>query len=311
MSRLVPDVNTVPASFTIIVNPVAGRGRAQKALPALAAAAGSLVRDGVDIELRVSTTPEEPARIAADAFARGRAVVAGGGDGLANQLAPVAIEHRGVLGIVPLGSGNDMARALDLDHRDPVAALRLLEPGRAGVRTVDVARANGRVVLTVAASGFDSEANRWANTVTRFGGTPLYLAAVARTLATYRPHRFRLSIDDGPSREITAWLVAVANTASYGGGMRIAPHARFDDGLLDVIVVGPISRPGFLRTFPGVFSGRHVAHPLVKTARARRVNLESLDPSVPIESYGDGERIGALPTEVTVDPGALRMLGPA
>jgi diacylglycerol kinase (ATP) len=289
---------------TVIVNPAAGRGRAQRHLPALAAALGA---GDLDAELRVSRHPDEPPELARAAFAAGRAVVAAGGDGLLGQLAAVAHETGGVLGIIPFGSGNDTARALGYDHRDPIAAVEVLRAGH--VRTIDLARAGERLLCSVAASGFDSEANRWANTVTRISGSALYLAAVLRTLATYRPHRFRLTID-GQAQEIEAWLVAVANTPNYAGGMRIAPDAVLDDGLLDVTVVGPFSRPGFLWSFPTVYRGTHVRKALVATHRARTVELASLDPSVPIESYADGERIGRLPTTITVVPQALRILAP-
>jgi diacylglycerol kinase (ATP) len=296
---------TGPLAATVIVNPAAGRGRAQRHLPALAAALGAA---DLDAELVVSRHPDDPPVLAERAFAAGRAVVAAGGDGLLGQLAAVAHRCGGTLGIVPLGSGNDTARALGYDHRDPLAAVEVLRAGR--VRTIDLARAGERILCSVAASGFDSEANRWANTVTRIGGSALYLAAVLRTLVTYRPHHFRLTLD-GRSEDVVAWLVAVANTPNYAGGMRIAPAAVLDDGLLDVTVVGPFSRPGFLRAFPTVYRGTHVRFPLVATHRARTVELASLDPSVPIESYADGERVGPLPTTVTVLPQALRVLAPA
>ena len=294
-----------PLPATVILNPAAGRGRAQRLLPALAAALGA---PDLDARLVVSRHPADPPALAEEAFADGRAVVAAGGDGLLGQLAAVAHRCGGTLGILPLGSGNDTARALGYDHRDPLRAVDALRDGH--VRTIDLARAGDRILCSVAACGFDSEANRWANTVTRLSGSSLYLAAVLRTLATYHPHRFRLTLD-GRVEEVVAWLVAVANTPNYAGGMRIAPDAVLDDGLLDVTVVGPFTRPGFLRMFPTVYPGTHVRHPLVTTHRARTVELVSLDPSVPIESYADGERIGPLPTTITVLPQALRILVPA
>ncbi len=299
-----PTGPTPTTAATVIVNPAAGRGRATRHLPALAAALGAI---DLDVDLRVSRHPEEPPTLARAAFAAGRTVVAAGGDGLLGQLAAVAHETGGTLGIVPLGSGNDTARALGYDHRDPVAAVEVLRAGH--VRTIDLARAGDRILCSVAASGFDSEANRWANTVTRISGSALYLAAVLRTLATYRPHRFRLTLD-GEAQEVEAWMIAVANTPNYAGGMRIAPAAVLDDGLLDVTVVGPFSRPGFLWAFPTVYRGTHVRKRLVATDRARTVELASLDPSVPIESYADGERIGPLPTTITVLPRALRVVAP-
>ena len=114
--------------------------------------------------------------------------------------------------------------------------------------------------------GFDAEANRWANTVDWAGGTPLYVLATLRTLASYRPRRVRVTVDDDVL-ETDAWLVAVGNTRSYAGGMMITPDAALDDGALDVCVVGRVSRADFLRTFPKVFDGTHTRHPLVTMRR--------------------------------------------
>ena len=123
---------------------------------------------------------------------------------------------------------------------------------------------------TVANTGFDAVANAWANTVTWTSGTPLYVLATLRTLAAYSPTPVRVTVDDATTIETEAWLVAVGNTRTYASGMMITPAASVHDGLLDVCVVGPVSRIDFLRTFPSVFSGTHVEHPEVRTARPPR-----------------------------------------
>jgi YegS/Rv2252/BmrU family lipid kinase len=294
----------MPDAFTLIVNPAAGRGRARKLLPRLEAA----IADGDgDFELHVSTHAEAPAALARAAIDRGRCVVACGGDGLVGQLAGVAAEADGVLGVVPMGAGNDFARHLGLDPGDPLAALTTLRAGV--VRRVDLGRVDGRAFCCVAGTGFDAEANRWANSVHWLTGTALYVAAMLRTLATYRPRRFRITAD-GESREVEAWLVAVANAPSFGGGMLVVPHARTDDGELGGAVIGAISRLDFLRTFPKVFSGRHVEHPRVEVFSARRVELALADDGPPIEVYADGERVCELPVRVEVSPGALQVIAP-
>ena len=136
----------------------------------------------------------------------------------------------------PTGAGNDFARGLGYDPKHPLDAFAALAHGHD--RVVDLGRVNGRWYTCVTASGFDAEANRWANTVHRLSGTTLYVAAVLRTLAVYKPHPFRLTVD-GEAHEITAWLVAVGNGPAYA--RRHAHRARrasLDDGLLDVTVVG-------------------------------------------------------------------------
>ena len=215
--------------------------------------------------------------------------------------------HRRTLAVVPTGAGNDFARGLGYDPKHPLDAFDALEHGRD--RVIDLGRVNGRWYTCVTASGFDAEANRWANTVHRLSGTTLYVAAVLRTLAVYQPHPFRLTVD-GETHELRAWLVAVGNGPAYGGGMNIAPSASLDDGLLDVTVVGAMNRLQMLVNFPKVFKGTHVSHPLVTTFRAERVELESLDPSVPMDVYADGERVGPLPATMEAVRGALTVRVP-
>jgi diacylglycerol kinase (ATP) len=293
-------------AWTAIVNPAAGRGRARKRLPALRDA---LTAPGLDVDVVVSTGPDDPARIARAAFAAGRGVVACGGDGLVAELAGIAAETEGLLAVVPLGAGNDFARTLGLEHRNPLAAVQLLRDGKEML--VDLGRADGHWFTSVANTGFDAEANRWANGVTHLSGTTLYVVAVVRTLAVYEPQQFRLTLDDGEPRDVRAWLIAFANGDSYAGGMHIAPNARLDDGTLDITIVGPVSRPGFLRTFPRVFRGTHVTHPAVTCLRSTTVSVESLEADSGMEIYASGERVGPLPARVEAVPAALRVLVPA
>ena len=298
--------------WTAVVNPSAGRGRTRKLLPRLTDA---LDRADLDVEVSVSTDLEDARKVARTALDADRGVIACGGDGLVSELAGLAAEAGGVLGIVPTGAGNDFARHLGLDHRRALDAISVLATGRE--EKVDLGRAaatgdggaNWQWFASVANTGFDSEANRWANGVQWAGGTTLYVLAVVRTLAVYKPHRFRLGID-GNEREVEAWLLAVGNGRCYAGGMMITPDARLDDGQLDVCVVGPVSRPDFLWSFPKVFRGTHVHHPAVQMQRGREITIESLDASVPMELYGSGERIGPLPARIEAVPGALRVMVP-
>jgi len=289
--------------WTVIVNPVAGRGRTQKLLPELERAASA-----AGIALHVSPEPGAPAKIARAASDEGHDLVACGGDGLVTEVAGVAADTGRRLAIVPTGAGNDFARVLGYDAKQPLRALDALEHGTD--RVVDLGRVNGRWYTCVTASGFDAEANRWANTVRRLSGTTLYVAAVLRTLAVYRPHRFRVTVD-GESIETRAWLVAVGNGPAYAGGMHVTPAARLDDGLLDVTIVGAMSRPEFLWNFPKVFKGTHVHLAKVTTRRGAQVYLESLDPSVPMEVYADGERVGPLPGTMEAVRAALLVRVPA
>jgi diacylglycerol kinase (ATP) len=288
--------------WTAIVNPVAGRGRTQKLLPDLERAASA-----AGIALHVSPEPGAPTKLARAATDEGHDLVACGGDGLVTEVAGVAADTGHRLAVVPTGAGNDFARVLGYDPKQPLRAFDALTTGRD--RVVDLGRVNGRWYTCVTASGFDAEANRWANTVRKLSGTTLYVAAVLRTLAVYKPHRFRVTVD-GESIETTAWLVAVGNGPAYAGGMRVTPDAKLDDGLLDVTIVGAMGRPEFLWNFPKVFKGTHVGHPKVTTRRGAHVELESLDASVPMEVYADGERVGPLPGTMDAVRDALNVRVP-
>jgi diacylglycerol kinase (ATP) len=286
------------------VNPTAGRGRTLRLLPDLSDA---FARSGLDVEVRVAADAADTVALATEAFSRAQGVIACGGDGTVSMLAGAAAEARGVLGIVPTGAGNDFARALGIRGRDPADAVEILRSGHEAV--IDLGRVGDRWFTSVANTGFDAEVNRWANGVTRLSGTALYVAGVARTLTVYRPRPFRLRIDDAAPSESDAWLIAVGNGPVYGGGMRIAPDARLDDGTLDVCVIGPLSVPRFALNFPRVFRGTHVEHPAVDVLRGRVVEIEALDPR-PMDMYAAGERVGPLPVRVEAVAGALRIVVP-
>ena len=294
--------------WTFVVNPAAGRGRDRDLAPVLRALAR---RAGLDADVVTSTSAEDAAKLATDAAASGRDLVAVGGDGTVGLLAGIAADHQCRLGMVPAGSGNDFAAVLGYDRRRPLAAVDAIASGRD--ETVDLGVVNGRSYACVTCSGFDAEANRWANTVTSLSGTPLYVAAVLRTLAVYKPCPFRITVD-GTAYEMPAWLVAVGNSTSYAGGMHILPHARMDDGLLDVCVIGDLSRAQILRHFPKVFRGAHLDVPGITTYRGSRVTVEALGTAggtEAMEVWADGERVGPLPATMEPRPAALRVRVPS
>jgi YegS/Rv2252/BmrU family lipid kinase len=293
----------------LVHNPTAGGGRASRLV---AEVADRLEADGVEVD-RHQTRSLEDARLAScQAAGSVDAVVAVGGDGTVGACAagladaapgPAGPGVRAALGVVPAGGGNDAARSLGLPVGDPLAAAALLP--RLRRRPADLASVAGRAYLNVAGAGFDSEVNRIANQRLGWAGTrPRYVGAVLAELAVGRTARFRLTMD-GQASEPRGWLVAVANGPSYGGGMRVAPQADMDDGLLEVVVIHDIGKLEFLRTFPKVFSGRHLEHPAVAVHRAARVEL---DADRPLAVYADGEPAGTLPATFEVHPAAITVL---
>jgi YegS/Rv2252/BmrU family lipid kinase len=302
----------------LVFNPTAGGGRAGRLAPRVAEL---LVAHGVEVEQH-RTRSLEDARVAACEAARDvDAVAAMGGDGTVGACAAGLVDAgwsggpprrspgrsgpgvRAALAVIPAGGGNDAARSLGLPARDPLAAAALLT--RLRRRPADLATVAGRGYLNVAGAGFDSEVNRVANQRLGWAGNhPRYVGAVLAQLVVGRTTRFRLVLD-GHAQEVTGWLIAVANGPSYGGGMHVAPRASLADGLLDVVVIADIGKLEFLRTFPKVFTGRHIEHPAVAVHRAATVEL---DADRPLHVYADGEPAGTLPATFEVRPAALTVL---
>jgi diacylglycerol kinase (ATP) len=301
----------VTSEITLLVNPTAGRGRgAQAAEPA----ADTMRRYGFSVRTLVGVDAPDALRRARKAVTDGTgALIAVGGDGMAN-LALQAVAGTGTpLGVIAVGTGNDFARATGLPVRDPVAASRLfadaLKDGH--TRSVDLGRvtcADGteRWFGCVLASGFDSRVNDRANRMRWPTGPRRYDLAILAELAALRAVPYRITLDDGTPWEVAATLVAVGNGPSYGGGMRICAGATLDDGLLDVTVVGECSRTTLLRVFPRVYKGTHLSHPSVTVHRVRSITLAAED----VTGYADGEPAGPLPLTAQSVPEAARLLLP-
>lgn len=295
-----------PDAALIIVNPTAGGGRARRLLPFLteAAAEGGL-------RIAVTTRRGEAELLAASTTTT--RVVAVGGDGTVQEVINglAANDTAVTLGIIPAGGGNDLARALGLP-RDPRRALAI--GLGAGERLIDVAEATdagGRVRRFAAAggTGFDAQV---AHAMARprplwQPGRVGYLLATLDELRRQHNSKLQITWDDGDRHrhraDLTSLFVAFANGAYYGGGMRIAPAAELDDGLLDLCIVGDISRLAALRQIPGIYRGQHVHHPAVRMARAHRLRIEGDQAAVHL----DGEPFGHLPLDVVVRPKSLRV----
>lgn len=287
-----------------LVNPAAGRGTGAARLGLvrrLAAEHGA--------ELQVSESGEDlvarARRAASDGVER---LVVVGGDGTMHQAVQGLAGSSCALGLVPLGSGNDFATVLGApDDLSAAVETALDRP----VRSIDLGRVTGpagsRWFDMYCGVGFDSEVTRRANRVRLVRGPAIYPWAVIKTLFGFRAPAFRIEHDTGVIEE-RGMFVTVANGPTYGGGMRIAPDARLDDGILDLVFVRKVSKAKLLRVFPKVYSGEHVHLPEVEILRTRRARIR-LDREM--EVYGDGEPLIALDAagvEVEVVPAALRVI---
>lgn len=277
-------------AVALVVNPVAGRGRA-------AVVADTVERrlTGHGILVHRVTPPDLPTGV--------DTVVAVGGDGTVHRLLPLLADRPVALGIVPAGSGNDLAAALGIPL-DPLAATDLVVTG--STRVIDLAGADGRPWATVLCAGFDSAVAARAQRIRWPRGPRRYDVALLAELAALRPVSFVLTLDDEPACQVPATLVAVGNTALYGGGLRICPDADPADGRLEVTVVGPVTRRELLRVAPRLRTGDHLEHPAVSRFRVSSLQLEA--PAV--TAYADGEPVGRLPLRIECHPRALRVVVP-
>lgn len=285
--------------IVVLTNPTAGKGRAVRvrdaALPMLRALGWKVI----SVQGRDAT---EAAALALDAVTAGAdALVVCGGDGIVNLGLQVVAGTGVPLGILPAGTGNDVARYFDLPRNDGVAAARRLASAR--VRTIDLARIGDRFYATVLAAGFDAVVNERANRMRWPRGPMRYNIATFAELPLFKPIPYILELD-GRELRTDAVLVAVGNGPSFGGGIRIAEGAALDDGLIDVIVIGPVSRAELIRTYPKLFKGTHVDHPQFQRHRVKRVTIAAPG----IVGYADGERFGALPLTVDAVPSAVQVL---
>ena len=240
---------------------------------------------------------------AREAASEGEIPVVMGGDGLVGQIGGVLTGAEVPLGIIPGGRGNDLARVLGIP-KDVEGAADVLATGN--VRRIDVGEVNGHRFVGIASCGFDSVANRIANEAELIGGNLVYLYAGLRTLATWRPARFTVTVD-GRRHEFSGYTVAAANNKAYGGGMFVAPHAELNDGQLDVVLIEQIGKLRYLANLPTVFKGTHVEKEGVTVLRGAEVEIEA---DRPFAVYADGDHLADLPARVHVLPSALGVIAP-
>jgi len=285
----------------VLVNPSASGGRAIQRVPAVIS---ELDRLGAPHRVVETRSAEHAGEVASAAPAANETVLAVGGDGSLRPLAKALRGTDAALALVPAGRGNDLARVLGVPG-DATAAARLAVEG--DVRAIDVAEVDGVPYLGIASFGFDSEANAIANRARLVRGRLVYLYAGLRVLATWRQAGFTVVVD-GRRHEVAGYSIAVANSSGYGGGMRIAPAALLDDGLLDVVATGRCSKLRFLRLLVKVFRGTHVDDPSVVTLRGAVVEVAA---DRDFEIYADGDPIGTVPARMTLASRSLYVIVPA
>ena len=283
-----------------IVNPAAGKGAGGRVALRLAA---DLAAAGLSADVVTTPAPGEAARLASHAVEDGyERVIAVGGDGTANEVANGLVDTDVRLALYPIGSGNDFARALGYPRKRSKLLAFLAE---ARPRRIDVGEVNGRIFLNVAGVGIDGHvAERIVASARVVGPTLGYLVGALVSIATYRPRQMRVTID-GTVRTGKHLVVVAANGTHFGSGMHVAPNAKLDDGLLDIVVGGDLGRWASLVALAKLYRGTHVDGRTILGFRAVALDVE-LDEPLPMELDGEPARAASL--HVRVRPRALTVL---
>ncbi|MDR1394058.1 MAG: diacylglycerol kinase family lipid kinase [Bifidobacteriaceae bacterium] len=305
------------ATLGVVVNPTARKGKAENRGARVAAILTERGHKVVDLSAPDLQGAHESAR---QAVVDGvDALIVAGGDGMTHLGVNVVAGTTLPLGIIPLGTGNDVARILRLPRHDLEESVATIEKSlEAGPRVIDAVRVtDGTHSMSewfagVLSAGFDAAVNARANVLKWPKGESVYVRALMLELGRYHPYGFEVDIDGELAWQSAAALVAVANGSDIGGGMHIAPDASLDDGMLDVVLAGPVGTATLLSVFPRVYRGTHVHHPALTILRGSNVVLRprpDLGP-MPPDAHTDGERVGPLPLECQCVPGALHVLAP-
>ena len=289
-------------SVRFLVNPKAGRGLGAASfdqLRKLASRAGA----GFAVSRNAADLGEQARRAAEDGIDR---LLVAGGDGTMHHAIQGLANTSCALGVIPVGTGNDLSGTLKIPPDVEVAVQRALT---GTIRPIDLIRTGEVYSASYLGVGFDSETTEFANQVKVLRGPLIYPYSVIHTLATFVPPAMRIVHDEGVF-EGRVMFATLASLPRFGGGMQIAPQAKIDDGLLDLVIVKEISRRTLLAVFPKVYSGKHVGHPAVIFHHTRRAEI-TIDR--PMTLYGGGEPVRPMaagePVAAEVVPGGLKIVG--
>jgi diacylglycerol kinase (ATP) len=283
--------------WAVVINPVSGSG---KGAILGTETAGFFSEKGLPYQIITATSADKLRVNLAEFLDKNVSsidgVIAVGGDGLVHLVLQMVVPRNIPFTAIPAGTGNDFVRALGWNLEDIKTQLNAVvsKPPSA----LDLGLVDSEWFGAVLSTGFDSVVNEKANTLKWPKGPNKYNLAIAMELPKFKPLKYTIELDSQVI-ETEAMLIAVGNGHSYGGGMKVCPDAVMNDGLFDVMVLRPVSKVEFVRVFPTVFSGKHVAHKQVDIYQTKRVSLNAS-----AIAYADGERIGGLPVRAECIAGA-------
>ncbi len=287
-----------------IYNPVAGKGKSAQFRAALQPRLDALAVDYAFHETHRRREAIELARKLTEGAQGPVDIVAMGGDGTLNEVLNGIADPKNVrLGIIPCGSGNDFAAVANIPQT-PEGALDVLLNGEA--KPTDFLECGGVRGINAIGTGIDVDILRRYNRMKRLKGSAAYLASLIITLFVYKKRRFTEITGDGP-REHRAFIACAGNGQRIGGGIPICPEAKIDDGLMDIVIVDDVTRPGIPRAFIKLMKRKILTMRTTVFRRDSRLRIES-DGGMPIQI--DGEIYEDLPFDVRVVPGILKVYRP-
>ncbi|MEY3098681.1 MAG: hypothetical protein RIS32_472 [Actinomycetota bacterium] len=278
--------------WLLLINPKSGNGRGNKVGKLVKQELNALGIQYLDVSADSAQESQKNLKSKLKENQRFEGLFLIGGDGTVNLAVQELVGSNLGLALIPAGTGNDFARTLNLKLKNPEKLISHYLSSRPSL--IDVGKVGEKYFVDVLSTGFDSMVNERANAMKRIKGRAKYNVSILMVLSTFKPKTYRFSID-GLSFESKAMLIAVSNGICYGGGMKVTPDAKIDDGLFDILILSPVSKFEFLKVFPKVFSGTHTTHPAVKISRGKSVEIDS-----DAVAYADGERVGPLPVKARV-----------
>ncbi len=283
----------------VIVNPIAGK-KALRLLPKIKRWLSqsphefsfSIPRSQNEMRLEIMKAPSRGVNI----------ILLCGGDGTVHEALPAIAESNLPIGLIPCGRGNDFARNIGLSMN---LRKNCILPFNPTFRKYDLPTINTIPFASIACIGLDAEVNKLAREGKGyFGGKLGYIVCVLKALKRFRPFEIEMTIDGQFWRD-RVMMVTIANGPYYGGGMKIAPDAIMDDGVLNICIVKEMSKWELLREFPKVFKGTHISNPNFVMKTGQKVKIQSDEHR---EIFADGEYVGNLPAECTIGNQTIQIM---
>ncbi len=284
----------------IVANPKAGHGKGARAIKELHLLLGA---QKIKYEIFETQYPGHATELAQRLAEKGtHRIIILGGDGTISEVVNTTINSEVELGVISVGTGNDLARSLGLPYNKPGKALEVIFTGKP--TKVDVGWEEDRCFISTLGLGFPAIIAQKVNKMKYLKGSPAFFIAAYKTISHLHPIPVRITLDD-ETLNVNCTSILIQNTRFCGGGLLVAPAARTDDGLFDVVVVNDIGKVDLMMNFPKIYSGRHLKHPKFSLYRSQSVRI---DTPINLSKMFDGDIYGQTPVNAKVLRGAATII---